>query len=282
MTQPTPRPRTGAPASRDIVIGATVYGHDNARFGSVAGSYRNYLIVERGFFMPVDYYVPMAAIERADRDLVVLAVSRDAALTQGWERPPFTSETGQRGLRRPTVGRPTPSPAAPGGSAAARTRQPGAPTGTNPTGWPAPVGDAAATASPTSPASTTGADAAVTPSTPSGDAATVDDAGGRQPDNVVPAAAPKETTAISPVAAFGDTYAVGTNTDSYQAMTDFAPADSVPGATASPVQSSPEPAGAESAEPLEDQPDSGEPGPSFDAPDAPAPSSAAPAERPTS
>ncbi len=223
MTHPTPRPRNGAPASRDIVIGATVYGHDNARFGAVAGSYRNYLIVERGFFMPVDYYVPMAAIERADRDLVVLAVSRDAALTQGWERSPFTSETGQRAPLRPAVGRPAASAASPGASAAARTRPPGAPSGTNPMGWPAPTGAAAAAATPST-GSAPGVDSTPTRTTLSRDAPA--------------AAAPKETTAISPAAAFADTYAVGTNTDSYQAMTDFAPPEPAPVAVAPPGRAS--------------------------------------------
>ena len=222
MTQPTPPPRRDTASSRDIVIGATVYGIDNARFGQVAGSYRNYLIVERGFFMPVDYYVPMAAIGRVDQDLVVLSISRDAALTQGWERPPFTSETG-RGPRRPAVGRPT-SPAAappmPGSSAAARPRD--ASAGTNPNGWPT---GTPATRSPAVPtvagdglASTAAAAAGAAPPEPVAPAA---NEAGRQEDSGTPAGTRKETTAISPTAAFADTYAVGTNTDSYEAMTDF-------------------------------------------------------------
>lgn len=238
MTQPTPQPRTAAPSSRDIVIGATVYGRDNARFGSVAGSYRNYLIVERGFFMPVDYYVPMTAIERADRDLVILAVSRDAALSQGWERPPFTSETGQRGLRRPAVGRP-PAAAAPGASAAARTRQPGAPSGTNPNGWPAPAGATAVAPS------TAGVQSASTPPASSGHAAAEADITTGRPGGDASAALPKEGTAISPAAAFADTYAVGTNTDSYHAMTDFAPPKPTLADIPSSASPSPEPVSAE-------------------------------------
>ncbi len=270
MTQPTPRP--GTPASRDIVIGATVYGHDNTRFGSVAGSYRNYLIVERGFFMPVDYYVPMAAVERADRDLVVLTVSRDAALTQGWERPPFTSETGLRGPRQPAVGRPVAAPAAPGASAAGAGRQRAVGAETGPTSWPAATGSAAAM-----PSSVTGEDSAETPLAPSRDATS--DAAPRQPDADVSAAAPKETTAISPAAAFADTYAVGTNTDSYQAMTDFAPPEPVPAATASPAPPSSPPV---MAEQRDDVPVSSESAPSTTGSDATDSQPTSPVEPPTS
>ena len=218
MTQPTPQPRGDTPASRDIVIGATVYGVDNARFGQVAGSYRNYVIVERGFFMPVDYYVPMAAIGRVDQDLVVLSVSRDVALTQGWERPPFTSETGQRGRRRPAVGRSTGTPGTPG---AAAGRQRTVSTGTNPNGWPAveppsQTPEAESTIGSTRPAAPDSSSSPVAPAS-----ATVSDEAGRQPDSGTPARTRKETTAISPTAAFADTYAVGTNTDSYETMTDF-------------------------------------------------------------
>lgn len=218
MTQPTPQPGPGAPASRDIVIGATVYGHDNVRFGSVAGSYRNYLIVERGFFMPVDYYVPMAAIERADQDLVVLSISRDAALTQGWERPPFTSETGQRGLRQPAVGRPVVVPASPGASAVVG-RQRAADAGTGPTSWPA------ATADPT-PSPDTGTalagDPTVTqsPPSPSGPAGGAAPVGTDRAVVAEPSGQTREATAVSPSIAFADTYAVGTNTDSYHVFVD--------------------------------------------------------------
>ncbi len=220
MTQPTPQPRNDTRSSSDIVIGATVYGADNARFGQVAGSYRNYLIVERGFFMPVDYYVPMAAIGRVDQDLVVLSVSRDAALTQGWERPPFTSETGQRGLRRPAVGRPGGAPAAPGSPDAAASRQRPAGTGTSPNGWPvaAPGSQPADAAAANVSGSTAAPAPSPAPSEPVAPAAS-DDVG-RQPANGTDGTARKETTAISPTAAFADTYAVGTNTDSYHALDD--------------------------------------------------------------
>lgn len=221
MTHPTPQPRGDAPSSRDIVIGATVYGVDNARFGQVAGSYRNYLIVERGFFMPVDYYVPMAAIGRVDQDLVVLSVSRDAALTQGWERPPFTSETGQRDPRRPAAGRPASSSGAPADSA---SRQRTVSTGTSPNGW----AEAAATSQPADIAASDSAKPAAPVSqptaAPTGTApATPSDAAGPL-DSGTAGEVRKESTAISPTTAFADIYAVGTNTDSYEAMADFQPA----------------------------------------------------------
>ena len=211
MTQPAPQPRDPTPATRDIVVGATVYGADNGRFGQVAGSYRNFLIVERGFFMPVDYYVPMSAVSRVDGDIVVLSVSRDAALTQGWERPPFTSETGQRGTRRPTVGRP--SPAGPAGSPAASW--PKRPSHTADPGKPADAPVLAATTLPGPTEAEVAAGATISPDTGS--------------DPVVPAPAePLSASSIMPATgAFADTYAVGTNTESYHAMAGF-PADPVP------------------------------------------------------
>lgn len=233
MTQPTPQPSTPPSANRDIVIGAPVYGVDNVRFGQVAGSYRNYLIVERGFFMPVDYYVPMNAVGRVDDDLVVLSVSRDAALAQGWERPPFTSETGQRGLRRPAVGRvagTSPAAGAPApGAITQRASQP-APSTASTGSWPA-----TPTSRLTGPEEA-GSQAATTPVAPGGQTTpthqTNDD------EESPPAAANGDTRQTSDVerpaatepapvtGAFADTYAVGTNTDSYQAMADLVPAES--------------------------------------------------------
>jgi hypothetical protein len=224
MTQPTPQPRLPSPSSRDIVIGATVYGVDNARFGQVAGSYRDYLIVERGFFMPIDYYVPMSAIGRVDGELVVLSVSRDAALAQGWERPPFTSETGQRGLHRSAVGRQgtvTPAgnqSAAPGSRRATR---PGA-AGETPSAWPpAPV---AAPDSPNVPL-VTDAPASQTASTPGSSGPGAAAGPEREPVPAAAAAPANAPAAIPATGAFADTYPVGTNTESYHAMTDFLPMD---------------------------------------------------------
>ena len=246
MTQPTPQPRDTPSASRDIVIGATVFGADNARFGQVAGSYRNYLIVERGFFMPIDYYVPMNAVGRVADDLVVLSVSRDAALTQGWERPPFTSETGQRGLQRPTVGRT-------GGSAASAT----------PSAAPVPASQSDQTGTPAVPgsggpaAAATGATAtaATAADAPTADAA-VDTAAIPSADAEEPGPAVAEPAPLPGAGAFADTYAVGTNTDSYQAMTGF------PAAAA--------------AEPPTVEPGTPGPGPILDAPAPTVPPSATP------
>lgn len=215
MTQPAPRPRGSSPATRDIVVGATVYGADNVRFGQIAGSYRNFLIVERGFFMPVDYYVPMSAIGRVDGDLVVLSVSRDAALTQGWERPPFTSETGQPGLRRPAVGRP--ETVVPGRPAAAGSRAapPSANLAAAAASWPAPP----RTGETPMPVEETGA-VANTSSTGAGVPGTTGqaDAGSAE---VLPTVPDSRPAAIPATGAFADTYAVGTNTESYHAMSGF-------------------------------------------------------------
>lgn len=105
MAQPRYQdPSTSSVQPRDIPLGATVIGSDDARFGQVAGIYHGYMIVERGFFMPIDYYVPVQAVQSISDTQVTLAVPRDVALTQGWERPPFTSDFGSHHPRSSSAG----------------------------------------------------------------------------------------------------------------------------------------------------------------------------------
>ncbi|HEV2529265.1 MAG TPA: hypothetical protein VGT61_12540 [Thermomicrobiales bacterium] len=179
MTQPAPQSDSHTTQPATIPLGATVYGQDNARFGQVAGSYRDYLIVERGFFMPVDYYVPLRAVRRVEGAVVTLGITRDAALTQGWEKAPFTAETGPRRSRRPAVSSETP---------AARTAT-DRPEERPRSAWPAATPGAGA-ARPTE-NSTTGEDARTISTGP---------------------------TVSGNAPLFSDSYAIGVNTDSYQAL----------------------------------------------------------------
>ena len=47
-----------------------------------------YIVVEKGFFFPTDYYIPMSSIATASDDEVYLTVSKDDALNQGWDLEP--------------------------------------------------------------------------------------------------------------------------------------------------------------------------------------------------
>lgn len=76
----------------DILVGSEVYGMDGEKVGKVAEVYPSYITVEKGFFFPTDYFIPVDAIQSAQGDHVYLTVSKDAALQSGWDRVPTTRE----------------------------------------------------------------------------------------------------------------------------------------------------------------------------------------------
>ena len=71
-----------------LVPGATVYGADGNKVGTVRTYGGNYMVVEKGFFFPTDYYIPMSAVETYTEEEVYLTVSKDEALNQGWDTEP--------------------------------------------------------------------------------------------------------------------------------------------------------------------------------------------------
>jgi len=79
--------------SSDITTGADVFGADGEKVGTVAAVYPGYIVVEKGFFFPTDYYVPMSAIASFDNDQVYLNLARDAALQSGWDAQPTDLES---------------------------------------------------------------------------------------------------------------------------------------------------------------------------------------------
>src|SRR5215216_3326086 len=68
----------------DIITGAEVFGADGDKVGTVAAVYPGYIVVEKGFFFPTDYYIPMSAVASYDNDQVYLNLAKDAALNSGW------------------------------------------------------------------------------------------------------------------------------------------------------------------------------------------------------
>jgi uncharacterized protein (TIGR02271 family) len=83
---------TGYTAS-DIITGAEVFGADGDKVGTVAAVYPGYIVVEKGFFFPTDYYIPMSAVASYDNDQVYLNLAKDAALNSGWDAQPTDLET---------------------------------------------------------------------------------------------------------------------------------------------------------------------------------------------
>jgi len=79
--------------STNIITGAEVFGADGDKVGTVAAVYPGYIVVEKGFFFPTDYYIPMSAVTSADADRVYLNLAKDAALNSGWDAQPTDLET---------------------------------------------------------------------------------------------------------------------------------------------------------------------------------------------
>jgi uncharacterized protein (TIGR02271 family) len=79
--------------STNISTGADVFGADGEKVGTVAAVYPGYIVVEKGFFFPTDYYIPMSAVASADNDQVYLNLAKDAALNSGWDAQPTDLET---------------------------------------------------------------------------------------------------------------------------------------------------------------------------------------------
>ena len=79
--------------SRDIITGAEVFGADGDKVGTVAAVYAGYIVVEKGFFFPTDYYIPISSVASYDNDQVYLNLAKDAALNSGWDAQPTDLET---------------------------------------------------------------------------------------------------------------------------------------------------------------------------------------------
>jgi uncharacterized protein (TIGR02271 family) len=76
--------------SSQINVGDDVYGSDGDKVGTVAEVQPSYIVVEKGFFFPTDYYIPTSAIASASGGQVYLNVAKDAALNSGWDTVPDT------------------------------------------------------------------------------------------------------------------------------------------------------------------------------------------------
>jgi uncharacterized protein (TIGR02271 family) len=67
--------------------GMTVFGADGEKVGKVVAVDPAFIVVEKGFFFPTDYYIPTSAIANSTEDDIYLTVSKDEALNQGWDQP---------------------------------------------------------------------------------------------------------------------------------------------------------------------------------------------------
>jgi hypothetical protein len=81
---------TSSMESSQINVGDDVYGSDGDKVGTVSKVLPSHLVVEKGFFFPTDYYIPMSVVARASGGKVHLNVDKDAALNAGWDTVPET------------------------------------------------------------------------------------------------------------------------------------------------------------------------------------------------
>jgi len=79
--------------ANQVSVGDEVYGSDGDKVGTVSEVQTGYIVVEKGFFFPTDYYIPMSAVASADADRVYLTLAKDAALNSGWDAQPTDLET---------------------------------------------------------------------------------------------------------------------------------------------------------------------------------------------
>jgi uncharacterized protein (TIGR02271 family) len=70
--------------SLNIREGATVYTSDGEKLGKVIALEGQYLVVEKGFFFPTDYSVPVNLVTSATDVDLYLSVTKDQALNGNW------------------------------------------------------------------------------------------------------------------------------------------------------------------------------------------------------
>ena len=73
--------------------GMTVYGAGGDKVGKVVAVDPGFVVVEKGFFFPTDYYIPTSAIAGYTDGEISLNVTKDQALNQGWDMPPTADQT---------------------------------------------------------------------------------------------------------------------------------------------------------------------------------------------
>lgn len=93
-----------------IPEGTEVVAADGDKVGKVVDAQGDFLVVEKGWLFPTDYYVPRNAIVSYDGDKAYLAVTKDQALNQTWDVVPDSYATEDRVIgATPAAGGTTPA-----------------------------------------------------------------------------------------------------------------------------------------------------------------------------
>lgn len=79
--------------SAKLKQGMEVVGSDGTKVGKIASLDNNQIVVEKGFFFPSDYAIPMSAVASVDNDKAYLSVTKDQALHKEWGAGSLTTRT---------------------------------------------------------------------------------------------------------------------------------------------------------------------------------------------
>lgn len=72
-----------------IEVGSDVIGTCGHKVGDVVAVRDDHVVVEKGFFMPTDFYIPKSAIHKNDDHGLYLNVTKEEALHLGWDVDPM-------------------------------------------------------------------------------------------------------------------------------------------------------------------------------------------------
>jgi hypothetical protein len=76
-----------------VAQGASVYGSDGDKIGSVSAVAQDHFVIEKGFIFTTDLYVPTSAIASVDDDGVRLSMTKDQIENQDWSEAPMAEDT---------------------------------------------------------------------------------------------------------------------------------------------------------------------------------------------
>jgi len=79
---------TSTPRTWTIPEGTEIRSADDVKLGKAIATTPEYMVVEKGFLFPTDYYIPTRAITQYDGETVHLGLTKDEVLHQGWDHRP--------------------------------------------------------------------------------------------------------------------------------------------------------------------------------------------------
>ena len=76
-------------------VGTEVFAADGEKVGEIVAVHPAFVVVQAGLLFPTDAYVPRTAIAAGGPGRLVLSVSKEQVLGQGWSNPPAGTDRDQ-------------------------------------------------------------------------------------------------------------------------------------------------------------------------------------------